>query len=179
MNKHLSVIPLVFLLCFAFGCQDKAAMAELEGFKTQAAIEEQNKDVVKRYWEGKWNDRRPQILDELQTPDVKYHGTSMEMNNLEEYKQVYNMYLSAFDDTHLIIEGLISEGDKVMSRVSWTATHNGDLGDLPATGNTGTVKVFTVFRLVNGKIAEEWEIMDELGLMMQLGMELKPKEGEK
>jgi predicted ester cyclase len=46
------------------------------------------------------------------------------------------------------------------------------LGDLPATGKTGTVKVFTVFRLVNGKIAEEWEIMDELGLMMQLGYDL-------
>ena len=179
MKRLICVIPLVCLFCFAFGCRDKAALAELEKYNAQAAVEEQNKDVVKRYWEGKWNDRRPQILDELQTPDVKYHGTSMEMNNLEEYRQVYNMYLSAFHDTHIIIEDLISEGDKVMSRVSWTATQKGDLGDLPATGKTGTVKVFTVFRLVNGKIAEEWEIMDELGLMMQLGMELKPKEGDK
>ncbi|GAI03545.1 unnamed protein product, partial [marine sediment metagenome] len=30
--------------------------------------------------------------------------------------------------------------------------------------------------LVDGKIIEEWEIFDELGMMMQLGMELKPKE---
>jgi steroid delta-isomerase-like uncharacterized protein len=176
MKKYFSVIPLVLLLCFVVGCQDKTSMAELEEFRAQAAVEEQNKDVVKRYWEGKWNDRRPQILDELQTPDVKYHGTSMQMNNLEEYKQVYNMYLSAFQDTHVTIEELIAEGDKVMSRVSWTATHTGDLGELPATGKTGTVTVLTVFRLVNGKIAEEWEVMDELGLMTQLGLELKPKE---
>jgi predicted ester cyclase len=89
------------------------------------------------------------------------------------------MYLSAFQDTHVTIEELIAEGDKVMSRVSWTATHTGDLGELPATGKTGTVAVLTVFRLVNGKIAEEWEVMDELGLMMQLGMELRPKEAGK
>ena len=179
MKKYLLAIPLVVLLCFVVSCQDKAAMAELDGFKAQAALEEQNKDVVKRYWEGKWNDRRPQILDELQTPDVKYHGTSMEMNNLEEYKQVYGMYLSAFHDTHITIEELIAEGDKVMSRVSVTVTHKGDLGELPATGNTATATLFTVFRLVNGKIAEEWEVMDELGLMTQLGMELKPKEAGK
>ena len=178
MKKLLLILP-VGILCLIVGCQDKAAMAELEEFKAQAALEEQNKDVAKRYWEGKWNDRRPQVLDELQTPDVKYHGTSMEMNNLEEYKQVYNMYLSAFQDTHITIDDLIAEGDKVMSRVSWTATHTGDLGELPATGKTGTVAVFTVFRLVNGKIAEEWEVMDELGLMTQLGMELKPKEAGK
>jgi predicted ester cyclase len=66
-----------------------------------------------------------------------------------------------------------------MSRISWTATHTGDLGELPATGKTGTVTVFAVFRLVNGKIAEEWEVMDELGLMTQLGMALKPKEAGK
>lgn len=179
MNKYLTVCPLVALFCIVVGCQDKTAMAELEAMKAQAAAEEQNKDVVKRYWEGKWKDRRPQILDELQTPDVKYHGTSMEMNNLEEYKQVYNMYLSAFHDSHITVEELIAEGDKVMSRVSATFIHKGDIGGIPATGNTATATLFTVFRLNNGKIAEEWEVMDELGLMTQLGMELKPKDAGK
>ena len=89
------------------------------------------------------------------------------------------MYLSAFHDTHITIEELIAEGDKVMSRVSVTVTHKGDLGELPATGNTATATLFTVFRLINGKIAEEWEVMDELGMMQQLGMELKPKEAGK
>ena len=42
MKKLLMVIPLVFLLCFAFSCQDKDAMAE---------VEEQNKELVKRYVE--------------------------------------------------------------------------------------------------------------------------------
>jgi steroid delta-isomerase-like uncharacterized protein len=139
-------------------------------------ILEQNKEVIRRYWDGKWSERRPEILDELQTSDVVYHGTSMEMNNLEEYKQVYNAFLSALHDTQLTIEELIAEGDKVMTRVTMNAVHKGELEGIPPTGNSLTVSVFTVFRLVDGKIAEEWEILDELGMMMQLGMELKPKE---
>jgi hypothetical protein len=98
------------------------------------------------------------------------------MNNLEEYKQVYNAFLSALHDTQLTIEELIAEGDKVMTRVTMNAVHKGELEGIPPTGNSLTVSVFTVFRLVDGKIAEEWEILDELGMMMQLGMELKPKE---
>ena len=143
----------------------------------QAEVAAQNKAVVQRYWVGKWNERRPEILDELQTPDVFYHGTSMTMNGLEEYKQVYGIYLSALQDTHIEIEELIAEGDKVMSRVSLRGTHGGDLGGLPPTGKTFTVSAFTVFRLENGRIAEEWEILDELGMMHQLGMELGPKDG--
>ena len=179
MKKLYVILPLALILCFIVSCQDKEAMAELEEFKAQTSAEEQNKDVVKRYWNGKWTERRPEILDELMTPDVVYHGTSMEMHGVEEYKQVYNMYRSALHDTRITIEEIIAEGDKVMTRLSMSSVHKGDLGGIPPSGKTLTGTVFTVFRLDNGKIAEEWEILDELGMMHQLGMELKPKEGEK
>jgi steroid delta-isomerase-like uncharacterized protein len=139
-------------------------------------ILEQNKDVITRYWNGKWNERRVEILDELQTPDVQYHGTSIQMNGLEEYKQVYSVFASALHDTHVTIEEMIAEGDKVMTRIKGRGTHKGELMGIPPTGKTATWNQFTVFRLDDGKIAEEWEIFDELGMMQQLGMELKPKE---
>ena len=66
-----------------------------------------------------------------------------------------------------------------MSRVTMLGVHKGELEGLPPTGKTFTISAFTAFRIVDGKIAEEWEIFDELGMMHQLGMELKPKEGEK
>jgi hypothetical protein len=37
----------------------------------------------------------------------------------------------------------------------------------------------TVFRFADGKIAEAWGLEDNLGFMQPVGMELKPKEGEK
>ena len=170
MKKLYLILPLALIFCFMVGCQDKEAMAELE---------EMNKEIVKRYWEGKWNERRPEILDELQTQDVVYHGTSMEMNGIEEYKRVYSSFLSAFHDTQVTFEDLIAEGDKVMSRITFSAVHKGELEGIPPTGKTLTICLFTIFRLVDGKIVEEWEIIDELGMMMQLGMELKPKEAGK
>jgi steroid delta-isomerase-like uncharacterized protein len=145
--------------------------------RDQSEVEAHNKEVVQRYWDGKWNARRPEILDELQTRDVVYHGTSMNMNGIEEYKQVYEMFLSAFHDTHIEVEDLIAEGDKVMSRVLLRATHGGELEGIPPTGKTLAARAFTVFRIVEGKIVEEWEILDELGMMQQLGMELRPKDG--
>jgi hypothetical protein len=44
----LALVGLVLLLCFAFACRDKAAMAELEKFRAQAKAEEENKDLAKR-----------------------------------------------------------------------------------------------------------------------------------
>ena len=132
--------------------------------------EDDNKAIIRRYWEGKWNDRQPAVLDELQTPHVVNHGTAMEINGIEEYRQVYGMYLSAFHNTEIVIEDLIAEGDKVASRVKLCAVHKGELAGVPPTGKTVTIRIFTMFRLVEGRIAEEWEIFDELGVMHQLGV---------
>jgi predicted ester cyclase len=60
-----------------------------------------------------------------------------------------------------------------------SGVQKGELEGIPTTGNSFTMSGFTVFRLVDGKIAEEWEDWDWLGLYQQLGMELKPKEGKK
>jgi len=68
MKKLLMVIPLVFLLCMTFGCQDKEAMAELEEFKAQEAVEEQNKALVKSYID-EFNKGNVEILNEVCAPD--------------------------------------------------------------------------------------------------------------
>ena len=48
MKKLFMILPLVFVLCFVYGCQDKTAMVELEEFKAQAEVEEQKKaDLMK------------------------------------------------------------------------------------------------------------------------------------
>jgi len=138
--------------------------------------EEQNKEIIKRYWNGKWNDRNPAILDELQTPDVAYHGSDTEMVGREEYKQLYNTFLAAFHDTQITIEELVAEGNKVVTRVVLTGAQKGALGEMPPTGKSFSLKVITIFLLEGGKITEEWEAYDELGMMQQLGMELKLKE---
>ncbi len=62
MKKLFMILPLALILCFMVDCQDRAAMAELVEFKAQAEVEEQNKEIVKRYFEL-MADRNPAYLE--------------------------------------------------------------------------------------------------------------------
>ena len=87
------------------------------------------------------------------------------------------MYWQAFPDLTLTVEDIIAEGDKVVVRFIGRGTHKGDLGGIPATGAKTEAGAIEIFHIVDGKIVEVWEISDRLGILQQLGMELKPKEG--
>ncbi|MCY1720708.1 ester cyclase [Prolixibacteraceae bacterium Z1-6] len=141
-------------------------MLESAELKHQKEQERRNKKLIERYWNGKWNERRMEILDELQSPDVVYHGTSMTMNGLEEYKQGYANYLSESQNSSIEVLDLMAENDKVMSRcrLKYVPKEAGD--------KEVVVDAFTVFKVEHGKIVEEWEIFDELGMMKQMGAEL-------
>lgn len=78
-------------------------------------------------------------------------------------------------DTKIVVEELIAEGDRVMSRFRMSGIHKNKLGGIPPSGNEINIIAYTVFRLVDWKIVEEWEVLDQLGMMMQIGMELKMK----
>ena len=70
------VIPLVLLLCLTFACQDKEAIAELEAMKAQAAVEEQNKELVKGLLE-ELNNGNAEIWKELCAPEFEYYNLKM------------------------------------------------------------------------------------------------------
>ena len=155
--KNLFWTLFALILLAGTSCQDRQTPAELNELKSREKLEEQNKLIVRQYWDGKWNERRPEILDELLSTDVKYHGEE-EMTGIEEYKTSYSTYLSAMINTRFEIKELIAEGDLVMSRAVFYGTYTGILGEIYPVGEELNFRFFTVFRLVDGKIAEEWEL---------------------
>ena len=178
MKKLISILPLVFLLCFTFGCQDKAAMAELEEFRAQAAVEEQNEAIVYRLYEA-IDEQNFDTFLELSASDGVCHIPGVpEAVPLEAATQVIKSYYEAFPDSTHDIKAVITEGDMVAIRFTQVSTHTGDYEGIPPTGNKISVECQHMLRLANGKVAEVWFIEDNLGMMQQLGMELKPKEGE-
>jgi len=180
MKKLLMIIPLVILLCFTFGCQDKEAMAELEEFRAQKEVEEQNKELVKREWEA-WNKGDFETFKELLAPDYACYfpsGSTTPMSQ-EENIEVRKMLQKAFPDISWSMEELIATEDKVIIRCIERGTHEGEFMGIPATGNKYESSEISIRRIENGKVVECWEQLDLLGLMQQLGMELKPKEAEK
>jgi steroid delta-isomerase-like uncharacterized protein len=180
MKKHYMILPLALILCFMVGCQDKAAMAELEEFKTQAEVEEQNKELVLRFYEEVLKDGNLAIVDEIVSPNFIGHNPEYGFApDREGLKQIIIEFPNFFPDSHLTIEDCVVEGDKVITRLTFRGTHQGEFLGIPATGKQVIMAGIDIHRIEGDKIVERWGLFDHLGMMMQLGMELKPKEGEK
>lgn len=180
MKKLLMILPLALILCFVVGCRDREAMAELEAMKIQAEVEAQNKELVKHAVE-ELNKENYKVFMDLFPPDYGFYSPS---NNpmpvsREEVEEFIKIIFSAFPDINWSIEELTAEGDKVIVRFINRGTHEGEFQGIPATGNKFEIGSTIMFRIKDGKIVEERKDADMLDLMMQLGMELKPKEEEK
>ena len=79
------------------------------------------------------------------------------------------MFRLAFPDVSFTVEDMIAEGDKVVDRMTWQATHQGPFMGIPPTGNRLTVTEIHINRIAEGRIVERWAQPDLLGLMQQLG----------
>ena len=90
---------------------------------------------------------------------------------LDDLSDVLRFLSAAFPDNRLTIDDMIAENDRVAVR--WTAynTHTGgEFMGIPPSGNTANIGGTTIYRLVNGRIAELWYNADVLGFLQQLGV---------
>jgi steroid delta-isomerase-like uncharacterized protein len=92
------------------------------------------------------------------------------IEGLEAFRQFGSLYFSAFPDLQITPEELIAEGDKVTMRYGWSGTQQGELMGIPATGKQVRASGISILRIANGKIAEQWDSFDNLGLLQQLGV---------
>jgi len=132
---------------------------------------EDNKAVVRRFYEEVMNQKKRAVLDEVFDLNVVDHfappGTP---GGLEGARQTLGMFLSAFPDLHFTVEDMIAEGDRVVARVTMSGTQQGPFMGIPPTSKHVTVTGIDINRFVGGKSVEHWVEMDRLGLMQQLGV---------
>ncbi len=141
----------------------------------------ENKALIRRYFEeidaAAQDERGASVLDEFVAPDFVDHNPSPGFTpNLEGLKQAFNHFLAANPDGYHVIEDMIAEGDKVMTRVSAYGTHTGELFGIAPTGKQIRMTGIAVHRIANSKIAEHWSELDNLGLMQQLYVVPAPEE---
>jgi len=179
MKKLCMILPMALILCFTFGCQDKEAMAELEEMKAQAEVEAHNREIARQFVEA-LDKGNFDIHEELFADDYICHFAGIpEPLSRDAQKQFIQAYYEAFPDNTHGIEDIIAKGDKVVFRQINRATHKGEFEGLPASEKQIEYSGIWIFRIADGKIVESWGVEDFLSFWQQLGMELKPKEGEK
>jgi steroid delta-isomerase-like uncharacterized protein len=131
---------------------------------------EENKALVRRFYDEVTNGRNVAVLDELLAPN--FEGFTAEGSdhgqNREEFKHTITMVLNAFPDHHQDIHDWIAEHDKVVTRWTVQGTHQGEYGGMAPTGKQVKITGMDIFMVVDGKIVEVWAEVDMLGVMKQL-----------
>lgn len=132
---------------------------------------EQNKNLIRRYFEEAWNQGGLDVLDEIVAQGYVNHDPFVPglPAGPDGLKPIMAGFRAAFPDLHYTIEDLVAEGDKVVTRWTMRATHTGEFMGMPATGKQVMVGGMQIERIVEGQITEHWRKSDDLGLMQQLG----------
>ncbi len=132
-------------------------------------MSESNKAVVRRLYDRVWNLGELDVLDEVVSGDFVGHRSDRADDlGPEGLRQSVVTLCEAFPDGKFTIEDMVAEGDRVAVRYTARATHKGRFRELAPTGNEIVVAGLALYRIAEGRIAERWEIVDQLSLMQQL-----------
>jgi steroid delta-isomerase-like uncharacterized protein len=140
---------------------------------------EENKAVVRRFFEELLSTDNLAIADELLSPDFYfYFAGSPEPMDLESYKEFLAARRRAFPDRRFVVEEMIAEGEKVSARFTMRGTHKGELRSIAPSGREVTMTGIDMIRLEEGKMVEDRVEVDQLGMMQQLGVIAVPQHAE-
>ena len=139
---------------------------------------EENKRVVFRFFDELWNERRLSAAADLFSPDCVTHqlrscaadAPAAAPRTPEILKAHVAEWLSAFPDIHFAVEQVVAEGNLVAVRCTATGTHTGSWLGIPPTGKHVSIRMAVSYRLDAGQIAEDWVLVDFLGVFQQLGL---------
>jgi steroid delta-isomerase-like uncharacterized protein len=130
-----------------------------------------NKVLVRRFIDEVFAKGNKDAVDELAAEDfVRHTGAPTSGDGRDDLKQTIDRVFKGLDDVEFTVEDLVAEGARVAVRLTSSATHVGAFMGMPATGRHYTIEEIHVFRIQDGKIAEHWHQLDQMGLMKQLGV---------
>jgi steroid delta-isomerase-like uncharacterized protein len=134
-----------------------------------SSLQEQNKTVARRAFEEILSQGHFELAEQLYAKDFVNHGIRRDAT-LEEDQTALKGWHEAFPDVVIVPGKLIAEGELVV--IYWIArgTNTGTGNGLPATGKKAELAGITIWRIVDGKIKEEWSAFDQLSMMQQLGL---------
>ena len=130
----------------------------------------ENIQLIERYSNQVFNEGRVEAADELLTDDyVNHHAPPGMEGTREGFKQFVTMVHGAMDDFENTTQDIFGVDDKVVQRWKATGKHTGDFMGAPASGNRVEFDGISIYRIEDGKIAEDWTRADLMGLMQQIG----------
>jgi steroid delta-isomerase-like uncharacterized protein len=157
----LVVVGAAFAVDSAPGSPDAAAQAA------------KNKAIAGRVFEEIFNQGKFEVADQIYAQDFVNHGLHRNYD-LQEDQAAVHAEKKAFPDLKMSVIRMAADGDLVTAVWVFRGTHTGSGYDgLPPTGVKLELRGITVWRIVDGKIREEWTEFDQLRAAQQFVTQLK------
>ena len=154
-----------FIIGFFLAGASLLAQSEPQSTPT---IEARNKAIATRVFEEIFNQGRFDVANEIYSPDFQNHGLHQDFD-LKTDQDAVHAEKHAFPDLRMQVERLIAEGDFVTALWTFRGTHTaGGYAGLPATGTPIELRGITIWRIVDGKIRDEWSTWNELRAYAQV-----------
>ncbi len=133
---------------------------------------ESNKELVRRLVERGFNHGDLDVVDDLVAPDVVTHNPLIldAPTGPESVRGGIAMIRSSFPDLHAEILDLMAEGDRVAVFLELSGTNEGNYRRGGATGKAASFRAFFIWRVADGRLAENWGAADRFALLQQLGV---------
>jgi steroid delta-isomerase-like uncharacterized protein len=142
--------------------------------QSKAELSQVNKAIALRYAKDGWGNEPnwEQVWDDLVAPDMVLHFNSFPepIVGLEANKAFSKELFEGFPTIHNRIEDVVAEGDTVIYRSTLEGNQTGPFLGMPATGKKAKMNDFTMVKIKDGKIKEQWYETNLLSLMQQLGL---------
>ena len=132
---------------------------------------QENKELVRRLIEEYNNGRNPAVVEQILAPDYVGHqapGKTYTKGRIRDFFET--VVPESFPDLEDTILHLVGEGDLVVARITRSLTFTGDWGRIPATNQSGSVEMCSVYRIADGQIAEQWLVLDSVTERKLLGL---------
>jgi steroid delta-isomerase-like uncharacterized protein len=133
--------------------------------------------LISDYIDRVWNRGDQPALEDLTTASFRYHLGGQPPRDRGGMGEFLQAMRSAFPDWRVEVVEMVVDGDRVAVRWTGRVTHEGSFHGIPPTGRRIIVSGINMYRVENGKIAEEWEQTDSLGMLQQLGVLPAGREG--
>jgi steroid delta-isomerase-like uncharacterized protein len=131
-------------------------------------MSQDSKAIGRRFFEEQ--DRlRGGPADQLCASTYTFHIAGNPPMDLEGHKQFASMFYAAFPDLRHVVEDTVAEGDKEVLSFTLEGTHKGDFMGIPATGKEVRVSAIAIFQIADGKVTRVFGVLDQAGMMQQLG----------
>lgn len=158
MRKVVFLLTIITFIASMFSCSSSKTKVDLEA----------NREIVRNFHKV-WSNGQVAVLDTLLSPDFVCHFINgIEWKGIEGTKTTITGHKKSFPDWNEEIVDIIAEGDRVVTRYKSTGTHQGVFNGIDSTGNKVTIYETSIYRIENGKLAEQWGFPDELSLRTQL-----------